>query len=216
MTTHDRNALDAIDAKHRVTSVEQLETLYGTASGRSVTKEVDYITKGYRALIEASPFVLLATVGPEGTDCTPRGDPAGFVRVVDDRTLLLPDRRGNKRLDNLRNLVLDGRLSLLFLIPGVGETLRVNGRGQIVTDPDLCASFEMQGKLPQSVLVVDVERVYFQCPKALARSRLWDPSAHVDRKSLPSAGDLLKELDTDFDNETYDAGYPTHLKTTIY
>ncbi len=216
MSENDRSAQDAIGAEHRVTTVEQLEGLYGTAAGRAVTKEVDYITQGYRALIEASPFVLLATVGPEGTDCTPRGDPPGFVRVVDERTLLMPDRRGNNRLDNLRNIVRDGRLSLLFLIPGVGETLRVNGRGEIVTDPELCAGFEMQGKSPASVLVVRVETVYFQCQKALTRSRLWDPSAHVDRKNVPTAGDLTHELDREFDGKTYDAEYHRIVKETIY
>lgn len=214
--TSGNGGLGAIAGAHKVTDIGRLEALYGMPAKRSITKEVDYLTEGYQALIEASPFVLLATVGPEGTDCTPRGDPAGFVRVADDRTLLLPDRRGNNRLDNLRNIVLDGRLSLLFLIPGVGETLRVNGRGEIVTDPDLLASFEMQGKVPASVLVVHVERVYFQCQKALVRSRLWDPAAHVDGKSLPSAGDLLKELDGSFDKATYDKGYPGRLKETIY
>ena len=204
------------EAKQRVTNIEALEAIYGQPAGRSVSKEVDRLTGNYRRLVEAAPFAVLATVGPEGTDCSPRGDPPGFVRVVDEKTLMLPDRRGNNRIDTLRNIVRDGRLSLLFLIPGVGETLRVNGRGEVVTDPDLLASFETQGKRPRSVLVVHIERIYFQCQKALARSRLWDPAARVDRKSLPSAGDMLKELDSGFDAASYDAGYSDHMKETIY
>ena len=201
---------------HKISSVEALEAIYGEPAGRSITKEVERITATYRRLIEASPFVVMATVGPEGTDCSPRGDPPGFVHVADDKTLMLPDRRGNNRIDSLRNIVRDGRLSLLFLVPGIGETLRINGRGEIVTDPDLLPRFEMQGKLPRSVLVVHVERVYFQCQKALARSRLWDPSAQVARQSLPTAGDMIKELDGAFDSESYDAGYAEHMKSTIY
>lgn len=206
----------AIDPNHKVTSVETLEAIYGEPVGRSLTKEVDRMTVNYRRLVEASPFVLIATVGPEGTDCSPRGDPPGFVRVVDEKTLMMPDRRGNNRVDTLRNIVRDDRLSLLFLIPGVGETLRVNGRGEINTDPALLAEFEIHGKLPRSVLVVHIDTVYFQCQKALARSRLWDPAAHMDRKSLPTAGNIMQEIDDGFDAETYDAGYPEHMKETIY
>ena len=144
-------------------------------------KETDRITKAYRALIEASPFCALATSGPDGLDCSPRGDPKGFVRVVDDKTVVVPDRRGNNRIDSLRNLINDPRVALLFLIPGVSETLRIMGRATISTDPELCASFTMQGKAPRCVLVIAVEQVFFQCAKAIVRSKLWDPSTQVER-----------------------------------
>jgi predicted pyridoxine 5'-phosphate oxidase superfamily flavin-nucleotide-binding protein len=126
-----------------VTTLEQLEALYDAPVPRSLIKEIDSISEHYRAFIEKAPFVVVATVGPEGLDCSPRGDPPGFVRVMDEKTLLLPD-------DSLRNLVRDPRISLLFLIPGIGETLRVNGRAEILVDPELCADFALQGKVPSA------------------------------------------------------------------
>jgi uncharacterized protein len=207
---------DSIE-QHQITTLEQLKAIYGEPVGNSLVKELDHVSDHYRAMIEASPFVVLATSGPEGLDCTPRGDPPGFVRVVDRNTLMLPDRRGNNRIDTLRNLVIDPRISLLFLIPGVGETLRVNGRAVINTDPALCRSFAMGDKLPRSIIVVTAERVYFQCPKALVRSRLWDPSRHVDRRSLPSAGEILAAIRPgEIDAEALDRAYPERLKQTIY
>jgi uncharacterized protein len=207
---------DSIE-QHQITTLEQLKAIYGEPVGNAVVKELDHVSDHYRAMIEASPFVVLATSGPEGLDCTPRGDPPGFVRVVDRNTLMLPDRRGNNRIDSLRNLVIDPRISLLFLIPGVGETLRVNGRAVINTDPALCRSFAMGDKLPRSIIVVTAERVYFQCPKALVRSRLWDPSRHVDRRSLPSAGEILAAIRPgEIDAEALDRAYPERLKQTIY
>ena len=207
---------DSIE-QHQITTLEQLKAIYGEPVGNSLVKELDHVSDHYRAMIEASPFVVLATSGPEGLDCTPRGDPPGFVRVVDRNTLMLPDRRGNNRVDSLRNLVIDPRISLLFLIPGVGETLRVNGRATISTDPALCRSFAMEDKLPRSVIVVTAERVYFQCPKALVRSRLWDPSRHVDRGSLPSSGQILAAIRPgEIDAEALDRAYPERLKQTIY
>lgn len=200
---------------HIVTSEAELEALYGLPSGAAVIKEIGHISDHYRAFIEASPFVVLATSGPEGLDCTPRGDPAGFVRVVDRQTVMLPDRRGNNRLDTLRNLVGDPRIALLFLIPGEGRTLRINGRAVIDTDPALCASFTMEGKAPRSVIVVTAERVYTQCPKALIRSRLWNPAAHAD-PGLPSTGVMMQALQADFDAEAYERDYPQRLKETIY
>jgi PPOX class probable FMN-dependent enzyme len=207
---------DSIE-QHQITTLEQLKAIYGEPVGNSLVKELDHVSDHYRSMIEASPFVVLATSGPEGLDCTPRGDPPGFVRVVDRKTLMLPDRRGNNRVDSLRNLVIDPRIALLFLIPGVGETLRVNGRAVISTDPALCRSFAMEDKLPRSVIVVSAERVYFQCPKALVRSRLWDPSRHVDRKSLPSSGQILAAIRPgEIDAEALDRAYPERLKQTIY
>ena len=200
---------------HIVTSEAELEALYGLPAGAAVIKEIGHISDHYRAFVEASPFVIVATSGPDGLDCTPRGDPAGFVRVVDRQTVMLPDRRGNNRLDTLRNLVRDPRIALLFLIPGEGRTLRINGRAVIDTDPALCASFTMEGKAPRSVIVVTAERVYTQCPKALIRSKLWNPAAHAD-PGLPSTGAMMQALQADFDAEAYERDYPQRLKETIY
>ncbi len=196
-----------------------LEALYEAApKRRSLLKEIDYISDHYKAFIDHAPFVVLATVGPEGLDCSPRGDPAGFVRVTDPKTVLLPDRRGNNRLDSMRNIVRDPRVSLLFLVPGVGETLRINGRARIGTDPDLLASFAVKGRLPRSVLSVSVERVYFQCQKAFVRSRLWDPEMRPPRGAIPTAGQMLEALgkDGEFDAESWDRAYPAELASTIY
>lgn len=211
------STIDAIDQQHRVTTDAQLDAIYGEPLAQSLVKEIDHISDHYRCFIEASPFVLLATSGPEGLDCSPRGDPPGFVRVADERTVLLPDRRGNNRIDSLRNIVRDPRVALLFLVPGVGETLRINGRAEILVDPELCESFAMQGKMPRSVIAVTAERVYFQCQKALARSRLWQSDAQVDRASLPTAGQILQALSREaFDGRAYDEAYPERLKKTIY
>ena len=201
----------------RITSVEQLDALYGPANPVSLTKELDHISREYRAFIEKAPFVVIASVGPEGLDCTPRGDPAGFVRVVDPHTVLLPDRRGNNRIDTLRNLVRDPRISLLFLIPGVGETLRINGRAEIIVDPALCSTFLMQGKAPRSVLRITAEHVYFQCPKALVRSRLWSPETQIARSELPTAGQIIEAITNKaVDGAEYDRAYPERIRQTIY
>ncbi|MSO90931.1 MAG: pyridoxamine 5'-phosphate oxidase family protein [Acetobacteraceae bacterium] len=201
---------------HTITTEAELEALYGLPSGAAVIKEIDHISEHYRAFIAAAPFVILATSGPEGLDCTPRGDPPGFARVVDRHTVMLPDRRGNNRLDSLRNIVRDPRIALLFLIPGLGRTLRVNGRAVISTDPDLCASFTMEGKTPRSVIIVTAQRVYTQCPKALIRSHLWDPDRFKAESDLPSTGAIMQALQQDFDAETYEREYPQRLKETIY
>lgn len=205
------------DASHRLTTIEELEAVYGTPKEASLIKEIDYISDHYRAFIDASPFVILSTVGPEGLDSSPRGDPAGFVTVEDEKTVLLPDRRGNNRIDSLRNIVRDPRVSLIFLVPGVGETLRINGQAEISVDPNLLSRFEMQGKPPRSVLRITVERVYFQCQKALARSKLWDPDTQIPRTQLPTAGQILKSLTQgQFDGDGYDAAYPERMKREIY
>jgi len=139
-------------------------------------------------MIEASPFFAIATLGPEGLDCSPRGDSPGFVRVVDGSTILLPERRGNNRLDTLRNITHDDRVGLLFLIPGIAETMRVNGRAELSRNAGLCASFSVQGKAPQIVIVVHIKSVYFQCARAIVRSRLWDPACFRDPAELPTPG----------------------------
>src|ERR1700744_292082 len=208
------------DAKqdHPISTTEQLEALYSDAPyGPAIFKETDCITPQYRKLIEAAPFAVIATCGPEGLDCSPRGDPPGFVRVVDEHTVIVPDRRGNNRIDSLRNLVRDPRISLLFLIPGVGETMRINGRARISTDPKLTESFAMNGKTPKCVLVVTVQRAYFQCTKAIIRSKLWDPASIVDRKTLPTPGSILAELtDGKMGGPEHDRLAPARIKETIY
>ena len=201
----------------RITTIEQLEKLYGEPVPAAIVKEIDHISDDYRTFIDKAPFVVIATVGPEGLDCSPRGDPAGFVRVADPRTVLLPDRRGNNRVDALRNLVRDPRISLLFMIPGIGNTLRINGRAEIRDDEELLAQFAMNGKLPRTVLRVTTDAVYFQCPKALVRSRLWDPAAQIARSELPSSGEILARLSKGaIDGAEYDKGYPKRLAETLY
>jgi PPOX class probable FMN-dependent enzyme len=200
-----------------LTDISALRELYGEPSEPAIAKEIDYVHPHYRAMIEASPFMVMATCGPDGLDVSPRGDPAGFVVVEDDRTLLIPDRRGNNRCDSLNNLIEDPRIALLFMIPGVGETLRVNGRAEISVEPALLERFPAQGKLPRSVIVVHVERVYFQCPKALVRSDLWNPAKHIERRSLPSSGTILADITRGrVGGAEYDAAYPERLKATIY
>ncbi|MFN0028582.1 MAG: pyridoxamine 5'-phosphate oxidase family protein [Acidimicrobiales bacterium] len=205
-----------------VSQEAQLDAIYGEPVPAAVLKEVPIVTAEYRAFIEASPFVVLATAGPngDGLDCSPRGDPAGFVRVLDERTLAIPDRRGNNRVDSLRNIVRDGRVGLLFLVPGVGETLRVNGRAVLSADPDLRASFaagEQRDKVPATVIVITVESVYIQCPKALVRSKLWDPATQIERSALPSMGEILHTIsEGNFDGTAFDAAYPERLRQTIY
>ena len=176
---------------HLITTMDQLESLYGEKLPTSMIKEIDHISEGYRKLIEAAPFIAVATSGPEGLDCSPKGDAAGFVRILDDRTLAIPDRPGNNRIDGFRNIVRDPRIALLFLIPGIGETLRVNGRAAISVDPDLMQSFAVGGKLPRCVLIVHIESIFFHCSKAIVRSKLWEEATKIDRKSLPSTGTII-------------------------
>jgi uncharacterized protein len=203
--------------EHLVTTLEQLEALYGQPHGPSLVKEIDHISPAYRKMIEAAPFVAIATGGPEGLDCSPKGDAPGFVRILDDRTLAIPDRPGNNRIDGMRNILSDPRIAVLFLIPGVGETLRVNGRASISIDPDLMASFAVNGKLPRSVLVVHIDSIFFHCSKAIVRSKLWDEATKIDRKSLPSTGAIIAEVSAGkFGGETYDRDAPARIKAMLY
>ncbi|MEZ5668093.1 MAG: pyridoxamine 5'-phosphate oxidase family protein [Alphaproteobacteria bacterium] len=200
-----------------ITSIEQLESLYGIPQPTSTVKEVDHVTPHYRAMIEASPFAALATVGPEGLDCSPRGDRPGFVRVHDDRTLLLPDRRGNNRVDSLRNIVRDPRVALVFLIPGSGNSLRVNGRARLSVEPDLLASFAVDGKPPRSVVVIAVDAVYFQCARAIVRADLWNPARHVDPASLPTPGRILADLSSGrVGGAPYDREWPERARKSMW
>ncbi|WEY41051.1 MULTISPECIES: pyridoxamine 5'-phosphate oxidase family protein [Paraburkholderia] len=199
-----------------LTTLEELEALYGQPHERSVRKEIRYVNESYRQFIERSPFVVLATAGPEGLDCSPRGDAPGFVRIVDERTLAMPDRIGNNRVDSLRNILAQPHVGLLFIVPGVGETLRVNGRARISADEALLESFAVEGKRPRTVVMIDVDAVYFHCSKALVRSKLWDPAQHVERSLLPSAGEMIKSIRDDFDAVAYDRELPERLKTGLY
>jgi PPOX class probable FMN-dependent enzyme len=200
-----------------VDTIDALETIYDVPGETSLVKEVNWITPEYRALIEASPFVALATSGPEGLDCSPRGDKPGFVRIHDARTLMLPDRRGNDRIDSLRNVIRDPRVALLFLIPGSGTTLRVNGRAVISADADLLGSFVVENKAPRTVLVMTVEAIYFQCARAIVRSELWNPDRRVDPKSLPTPGKILATLSDDrVGGETYDRDWPGRAARTMW
>jgi len=177
-----------------VTTENELLAVYGSPLPRVNLKEIDHITAHYGKFIEAAPFCAIATVSDSGLDCSPRGDPSGFVRVHDPKTLMLPDRSGNTRLDTLRNIISDPRVAILFLIPGCGEMLRVIGRAKISSNRDLCASFILHGKTPKSVLIITAQSVYFHCAKAILRSNLWSQSSHIDRESLPSVGTILADL----------------------
>jgi PPOX class probable FMN-dependent enzyme len=200
-----------------IATIAELEALYGEINKGSLLKETDRIVPEYRAFIEAAPFVALATHGPEGLDCSPRGDGPGFVRVQDEKTLLLPDRRGNNRIDSLRNIVRDPSVALLFLIPGIGETLRVNGRAVISVEPALLDSFAIDGKAPKSVIAITAESVFFQCARAILRSELWNPHKHVTRGSLPSAGQILAALSNNqVGGDAYDRDLPERQRTTLY
>ncbi|HMA15724.1 MAG TPA: pyridoxamine 5'-phosphate oxidase family protein [Kiloniellaceae bacterium] len=200
-----------------VTSVEELESLYGQPGEASLVKEADRITPQYRRLIEASPFMALATAGPEGLDCSPRGELGGVAHVEDEKTLMLPDRRGNNRIDSLRNVLRDPRVGLLFLIPGSGTTLRVNGRARISADPALLQRFSVDGKPPRSVLVIAVEAVYFQCSRAVLRAELWNPAHHLDPKALPTPGQILAELsEARVGGEAYDREWPARARASMW
>jgi uncharacterized protein len=200
-----------------ISTVDELESIYGKPVAVSLVKEVNWITPHYRAYIETSSFAVLASAGPEGLDCSPRGDVAGFVRVHDSRTLMLPDRRGNNRVDSLRNIVRDPRVALLLMIPGVGNTLRINGRAHLSTAPDLLTSFAIEGKTPRSVIVMVVDAVYFQCTRALLRSELWNPARHVDPKTLPSAGQILAALSQNqVGGDDFDQAWPERARQAMW
>jgi len=184
----------------------QLREMLGEPTELVRKKIADRLNSLTRQFVERSPFVVVATGRPDGgLDVSPRGDPAGFVRILDERTLLLPDRPGNKLADTLTNLLGDDRIALLFLIPGVNDTFRVNGRARIVDDPELLADSEVEGKVPQLGIVVEVEEAYTQCPKALLRSELWNPERHIDRSELPASGEIMRAIaDPELDVDVYE------------
>lgn len=201
-----------------IETVEQLEALYDArVSDAARLKETDRIIEPYARLIEASPFAVLATSGPDGLDCSPRGDRPGFLQVQDERTLILPDRKGNNRLDSLRNILHDPRVGLLFLIPGSGTTLRINGRAVISDDPTLLDSLAIDGKQPRTALVITVETVYFQCARAVLRAGLWDSNSQVNAKSLPSAGEILEAAsNARINGENFDRDWSERAVKTLW
>ena len=201
-----------------VTTIAELEALYTPAPVAASTVKVAHaMTPHYRRLIEASPFAALATVGPEGIDCSPRGDQPGFVRVHDDTTLMMPDRRGNNRIDSLRNIVRDPRCAFLFLLPGSGTTFRANGRARLSIDPQLLESFAVDGKAPRSVIVMTIDELYFQCARAIVRSDLWNPARHIDPATLPTPGAMLAGLsDNTVGGAAYDQAWPERARQTMW
>lgn len=216
--THAESAMSTIrNDPHEISTLAQLEAIYPPVGLAAARKEIDYLHPVYQAMVAASPFVILATNGATGLDCSPRGDPAGFVRIRDAHTLWLPDRAGNNRIDSLRNLLHDPRIGLLFLIPGRGETLRVNGRARLTQDPDILADCAIAGKNPRCVAVITVETAFFQCGRAPLRAGLWDtPDAEILGR-VPSAGTILESLtDSAIAGESYDAGLETRQKNSLY
>jgi uncharacterized protein len=202
---------------HTISTLPELEALFGLVSEAARRKEISYLHPVYQAMIAASPFAILATSGPDGLDASPRGDAPGFVIVQDERTLLLPERRGNNRIDSLRNILGDPRVALLFLIPGVGETLRVNGKARISVDPDVLQRFSVQGALPRCILEITVEAVFFQCARAIHRSNLWRALPDEILQKVPSAGRMLDALtDHEIDGAAYDQGLPERQRSTLY
>lgn len=197
-----------------ITSIAELEALYDAVVPGAITKVAPRLTPRYREWIGASRFVILSTVGPDGTDASPRGDRDPVVRIADDQTVLLPDWRGNNRLDSLRNIVADGRTSLMFMVPGCTNVVRVNGHAVLTADPALTASFAHEGKTPRTVIVVTVREVYFQCAKALMRSELWaSPEEHP---RVPSAGQFIREMQAGFDAQAYDEGYGVYARERMW
>jgi PPOX class probable FMN-dependent enzyme len=203
--------------QNTLTSVEELAALYAPPSERALKKEIDHVDAVGRAFIAASPFLVLATAGSRGLDCSPKGDKPGFVEVGDDgRTLLIPDRRGNNRIDSLKNLVEDPRIALIFFVPGANETYRVNGRARVSADPLLRRRFAVNGKEPTAVIVVRVEQAFHHCPKALVRSDLWKAGSNGRPKGVPTLGDFTAARMPGTDSTLYDADYARRMPGELY
>lgn len=201
---------------HQVTHIDQLQELYGETAEASIKKEIDYLHPRYQEIIKASPFLVLASYGPNGLDTSPRGDAPGFVAILDEKTLIIPDRRGNNRIDSLRNIIHNPQVALLFFVPGLGETLRVIGEAKISVDPELLNRHSVDGKAPKTILIVRVNSVFFQCSRAIRRSKLWQLSEPSDVQ-LPSPGKILSELTSNqIDGEKYDRELPERIRSTLY
>jgi uncharacterized protein len=200
----------------KIETVADLNALYGVPVEASIIKVTAFLTREYRRMIEASPFVALATVGPEGLDCSPRGDAGQVVHVEDDRTILMPDWRGNNRVDSLANIVRDPRVALMFLIPGSNTAMRINGRAIVAIEPELLERFEMDGKHPRSVIVLEIDEVYCQCARALIRSDLWNPANFAAPGTLPTVGEMMREIKDGFDGAAYDRDWPGRAAKTMW
>lgn len=200
----------------RITELDDLLALYGQAGAGALAKEQPVIGDHYRSLIEASPFCAFATAGPDGLDCTPRGDGPGFVRVINETTLEMADRKGNNRLDSLRNVLSDDRVALLFLIPGRNETMRVNGRASIIVTPEVLEAHAVEGKRPATVIRISVDTAYFQCGKAPIRSGIWEPERWPDISGLPTSGTISASFREGVDAEEYDKTLIERLKADMY
>ena len=206
-----------MSTEYEINTLDELDRLYGDVNPNSLAKETASLTPEYRRWIEASPFFAVATSGPGGLDCSPRGDPVGqLFRVLSDREIVIPDRRGNNRRDTLKNIISDPHIALLFLMPGINETLRINGQASITTDPDLRESFAVKEKLPVTVIRVKIDSVYFQCARALIRSQLWNSEHHATRDTIPTTGQMTKSAISDFDADSYDAALLDRQKSSLY
>lgn len=199
-----------------ISTLDELHDHYGVVGEASLIKEIDSLSPAYRKIVEASSFCTLATCGPEGLDCSPRGDEGCVVRIQDNKTLLLPDRRGNNRIDSLRNIVRDPRVALMFMVPGWNNVLRINGKAVLSVDPALLRSFERETHQPRSVVVVTIESVYFQCARAIMRAGLWNPDNQISQGDLPSAGMIMQEIKSSFDGQSYDAEWPARAAKSMW
>ena len=195
--------MEQTTAAPRIETKEELREFYGPANERSVKKQMAKLDEHAKNFIALSPFMVISSATAEGADASPKGDPPGFVKVIDDNTLIIPDRPGNNRVDTMSNIVENNHVGLLFLVPGMCETLRVNGRARITTDPEVLEPHSVRGKLPRSAMIIDVDDVYLHCAKALIRADLWNAEKHIERKSFPSMGQMLSDQ---IDEEGYDDG----------
>ena len=200
-----------------ISSLEELTAFYEATNPLSIEKETSFLTTEYQAWLSQSRFFALATQGVDGLDCSPRGDKTGQAfKILDDKTLIIPDRRGNNRLDSLKNIIKDPKVALMFLIPGINEALRINGTAVITTDQDLIDNFVVNGQAPKSVIYVKIEAVYFQCARAIIRSDLWKTDNQQDLAQVPTAGKMMKSAKASFDAEAYDKSLPERQNTTLY
>ncbi len=198
-----------------IDNIEELEALYGQPAQAALIKVAHRMTPTYRAWILRSRFCVVSTVGPDGVDGSPRGDEGPVVQELDEHTLALPDWRGNNRMDTLRNLVADDRIALMFMVAGSDNVVRVNGHARITTDADMCARFERDGKLPRSVVIIQIAEIYSQCARAVMRAGLWTDGDLSE--GLPTVGDMLKEMTSgEFDGATYDKGWAARAKETLW
>ena len=197
-----------------IDNIPALEALYDAPMQTALDKVQDHLTPLYKKWIDGSRFLILSTVGPEGTDASPRGDDGPVVKIQDPKTILLPDWRGNNRLDSLRNIVRDPRISLLFMVPGCKNVVRVNGKATLSTDPSLLAQFDKSGKAPTCIIIATIDEVYFQCAKALMRSALW--ASGDESPNVPTAGEFVRERIEGFDAQAYDAGYADYAKDRMW